>query len=327
MSVHVGDPAADHAPPADDVFVARRAEILSAITPVVPPDPEPQPADHTDDFDDAGPEPDSSAGFLQFPSAEDLDEDDEDADQVPAPPRSDLASTPQPRTALLHKLRTVDWKSTRVLAGTLGAVLLVVVLLIVLFKPDAPGPAPLTISAAPSSPPPPPTAPVHDAPIKVASTSGRCPGSSDESANAVDGQMDTAWVCKDPYGPGQKLTIHLGDSYVISELTIVPGFNKFSSTGDEWSKYQTVTKVRWMFGPVDAGKPCNLDNNCLETNTDNKREPVKVPVRPNKTTSVITMVVLKTTAPPSTGAVITDPSAKVDSFAISEIQVIGHLPT
>jgi hypothetical protein len=221
----------------------------------------------------------------------------------------------------------VDWKSTKVLAGGLVALLAVVVLLIVLLKPGPAAPAQLTITAAPTAPKAtPPTATVHDATIKIASSTGKCPGSADDSSNAFDGQMDTAWVCKAPYGPGQKLTIYLGQPYVISKLTIVPGFNKFGSNVDEWNKHQTVTKVRWLFGAYDSNKPCNLDNNCLETNTDNRRDTVPVPVNPNKTTSVITMVVLKTTQPPNTSGPLADPSNKVDSFAVSEIQVIGHRP-
>lgn len=336
MTVHVSDPAG-HAPPADDVFVARRAEILSAIIPAAVPDaaePSTPAADPDADYlDDADENYDTSAGFLQFPSEDDDDDlddgvDDDDHDPEPQAPAGP-AARPGTRAGLLHKLQSLDWKSTKVLAGALGAVLLVVVLLIVVFKPDAPGPAPLTISAAPTTPPAPAPAPVRDVPIKVASSSGKCPGAADQSANAFDGQMDTAWVCKDNFGPGQKLIMRLGDSYVVSKVSIVPGFNKFSSAGDEWSKYQTVTKVRWMFGPVDAGKPCNLDNNCMEVTTDNKRDTVSFPVSPNKTTSVITMVVLKTTAPPNSSGtpLITDPSARVDSFAVSEIQVFGHLPS
>lgn len=336
MTVHVSDPAG-HAPPADDVFVARRAEIRSAITPLAVPDAAESSTSAADpgadQLDDADDNYDTSAGFLQFPSEDDPDDDfgdgaDDDHDAEPRTPAGP-ATQPGPRARLLHKLQSLDWKSTKVLAGALGAVLLVVVLLIVVFKPDAPGPAPLTISAAPTMTPPPAPPPVRDVPIKVASSSGKCPGAADESANAFDGQMDTAWRCKDNFGPGQKLIMHLGDSYVVSKVTIVPGFNKFSSAGDEWSKYQTVTRVRWMFGPVDAGKPCNLDNNCMEVNTDNKRDTVPFPVIPNKTTSVITMVVLKTTAPPNSSGtpLITDPSARVDSFAVSEIQVFGHLPS
>jgi hypothetical protein len=346
MSVQVSDPAGDQASSVADVFLARHAEILSAIAPVAnqgaavsEPTPATPPAaseDHGEDqSEDYSEGLDSSAGFLQFPSEEDLeddpdatgatdtadDEDGEDGDDD----LLGLTSLPRSRSTL-QKLRTVDWKSTKVLAGGLCTLVAVVVLVIVLFKPSPAAPAQLTISAAPPPKPSPTAAPVHDAPIKIASSTGKCPGSSDDSSNAFDGQMDTAWKCKDPYGPGQKLTMYLGEPNVISELTIVPGFNKFSSSGDEWTNYQTVTKVRWLFGTFDPNKPCSLDNNCLETNTDNKRDTVSIPVKPNKTTSVITMVILKTTSPPSTSGPLTDPSNKVDSFAVSEVQVIGHRP-
>ncbi|MGV7686342.1 discoidin domain-containing protein [Mycobacterium kansasii] len=278
----------------------------------------------------------SSAGFLQFASADDLDEDhdadpdddssddngidDDDSDDAPGPLQLNRWAT------VRQKLSKVNWKSTKVRIGGLAATVAIVGLVVVVFKHEPPGPAPLMISAAPASTTTPPTTPLVDGPIKIASSTAKCPGSGEDSSNAFDGQLDTAWVCKTSYGPGQKLVINLGEPYVISRLTIVPGFNKFGTNGDQWTQYQTVTRIRWLFGAFDPNKPCNLDNNCLETNTDNRRESVPVFVTPNKTASVITMVVLKTTPPPNSGDLLNDHTGQADSFAVSEIQVIGHRP-
>ncbi|MCC9185569.1 discoidin domain-containing protein [Mycolicibacterium mageritense] len=309
-------PAVDGGVPTTDVFVARRKQILATIAPVdagvaepAPPampvheDPPAEPTEHKHDplDDDGYPAEASSAGFLQFPSGDDLDDDptddgldDDDDDDAPRPTQPTTA-----RRRLPRRLRDIDWKSPKVLISALAAVVLVAVLVIA-FKPS-PAPAPpLTISSAP---PPtaagPPPAPV-DVPIKIESATSKCPAGSSEEANAFDGQTDTAWTCKMPYGPGQILTINLGDVYVISKVSLVPGFNKISTSGDEWNKYQTVTKVRWLFGEYSPAKPCALDNNCLEQSTDNTRDVVSVPVVPSKKVSTIKLVILKTT-PPAVG--------------------------
>lgn len=340
MSTEVSDiPAVDGGLPTTDVFVARRKQILATIAPVgaglaEPPAPPAMPVahgapaepTHDDPLDDDGyPAQASSAGFLQFPSGDD-DDDDLAADDLDDDDDGRATRPPQPTTArhpLSQRLHDIDWKSPKVLIGALAAAVLIAVLVIV-FKPS-PAPAPpLTISSAP---PPtaaaPPPAPV-DGPIKIESATSKCPAGSSEEANAFDGQTDTAWTCKMPYGPGQILTINLGDVYVISKVSLVPGFNKISTSGDEWNKYQTVTKVRWLFGEYSPSKPCALDNNCLEQNTDNTRDVVSIPVLPNKKVSTIKLVILKTTPPPSDSGLLVDPNAATDSFAVSEIQIIGH---
>jgi hypothetical protein len=347
MSTEVSDfPAVDGELPTADVFVARRKQILATIAPAeaglgdavslsaMPVDDAPAELTHHDPLDDDGYPPESSsAGFLQFPSGEDLDdltdddgfnddddEDDDDDEGGRAPRRTPAMAR---RRRLPQRLRDVDWKSPKVIIGALAALVLIAVLVIVL-KPS-PGPAPpLTISSAP---PPtaagPPPAPM-DRPIKIDSATSKCPAGSSEEANAFDGQVDTAWTCKMPYGPGQILTINLGDVNVVSKVSIVPGFNKISASGDEWNKYQTVTKVRWLFGDYSPSKPCVLDNNCLEQSTDNTRDVVSAPVVPNRKVSTIKLVILKTTPPPTDSGVLVDPSAATDSFAVSEIQIIGH---
>ena len=338
MSIQVTQPpAAAGTPPPTDVFIAHRRRILAASAPAaVQPDaaPAPQgtaptpPADVPpldDSFgvdDDQDYSSDASPGFLQFPSDEDLDDDlaDDDNDNDAPPP---AAPSAPPKPNLRQRIRDINWKSPKVLIGALAALVLVAVMIIV-FKPGPSAPPPLTISSAPPpAPAPPPAIPV-DQPIKVESADARCPAGGSPAINAFDGSNDTAWTCKMAYGPGQILTISLGDVYVISKVTIIPGFNKIGSSGDEWNKYQTITKVRWLFGDYSPAKPCTLDNNCLEQNTNNTRDVVAAAVIPNKKTRTVRMVILKTTPPPSDTPILTDPTAGTDSFATSEIQVWGH---
>lgn len=343
MSTEVSDsPAVGGRRPATDVFVAHRKQILAAIAPIdtvdpappAPPEMPPAPevssagAEATPDgaLDDSEGYPaetsKSAGGYLQFPSADDDDDDDEldDDDDDEAPQR---AQTTARHPLSPQRLRDIDWKSPKVLIGTLAAVVLIVVLIIVFYPSPSP-PPPLTITPAPPKTSAGPAPAPVDGPIKIESATSKCPAGSSAEAYAFDGANDTAWKCKTPYGPGQILTINLGDVYVVSGASILPGFNKMSESGDEWNKYQTVTKVRWLFGEYSPTKPCNLDNNCLEQNTDNARDVVSVPVIPNKKVSTIKMVILKTTPPPSDSGLLTNPSDQAESFAISEIQIIGH---
>lgn len=339
MSVQMTDPqSVTDDSPQFDVFLARRQQILSTLAPSTrdvttgserPPTLplEPSPADEPIDEDGPETEFDSSAGYFQFPSDEDLedglDDDDENQHEDDHPP------APRQLTRsghLIQRARHLNWKSPRVLISA-AALLLAVMVLVIVFKPRPNSTPPLVINAAPETTPPAvaPPKPV-DAPLKIDKAEARCPRGGADANNAFDGHMETAWRCQMPYGPGQRLVIHLGNTSVVSKLTIVPGFQKFSADGDEWTKYHTVTKVRWLFGPYDQTKPCNLDNNCLDTNTENARQPVPVPVQPNKTTDTITMLVLQTTPPPSAGGILSgDSTSQADTFAVSEIQVIGHV--
>lgn len=325
--------------PEFDVFLARRKQILSTLAPSAPDltagserapslPPEPSPTDEPFDDDDAEAGFNSSTGYFQFPSDEDLedglDDDDEDQDEDDHPP---APRQPTRSGQLLQRARHLDWKSPKVLISG-AALLLAVMVLVIMFKPRPNPTPPLVINAAPEETTTPAAAPPKpvDAQIKIDKAEARCPRGGADANMAFDGHMETAWKCPMPYGPGQRLVIHLGNTYVVSKLTIVPGFQKISADGDEWTKYHTVTKVRWLFGPYDQTKPCTLDNNCLDTNTENAREPVPVPVQPNKTTDTITMVVLQTTPPPSAGGILSgDSTSQADSLAVSEIQVIGHV--
>lgn len=337
MSVQMTDPqSVTGDSPQFDAFLARRKQILSTLAPSavdvsgdtehapsLPP--EPSPADEPLEDDGF----DSSAGYLQFPSDEDLEDDlaaDEDNDEDDLEEEQPARREPRRAASLLQRVRHLDWKSPKVLISGMAIVVAIMVLVIV-FKPRPDPTPPLVINAAPQTTPPAAAPPKPaDAPIKIEKAEARCPRGGQDANNAFDGHMETAWVCKMPYGPGQRLVIHLGKTYVVVKLTIVPGFNKFSADGDEWTKYHTVTKVRWLFGPYDQTKPCTLDNNCMDTNTSNTRDVVPVPVVPSKTTDTITMLVLQTTPPPSAGGILTgDPSSQDDSFAVSEIQVIGHV--
>lgn len=325
----------------EDVFLSRRAHILSAIAPPpvpasAPPTPsfaaphqEPEAAgfspdahlfgDPDDDAADA-PEPSPqpaipSAGFLQFAADEDdVDEPDHDVD-APAPlPDPGPALARKRPTSLRDRVASIDWKSPKVLAGFVAVV--VVLGLIVMFKPD-PAPPPLTITSAPTSSAA-PAGPPKDGPITIEYAESKC--DPDTSMNAFNKQSGAAWTCRMPYGPGQVLTIHLGAQHSVSQVGIDPCYNK----DDQVGKYRCVTKVRWIFGPYSANKPCTLEFHCLEQVTDNTRGLVLVPVFPNQVTSTITMVVLKTTAPPNSGGLGADPGTTADTFAVSGIEISGH---
>lgn len=336
MSTELSDPPTG-IDDAEDAFLARRAHIMSAIAPPAVPastpsfgEPVDEPestgvspgatlfGDHADDGDADEPEPPQpaipSAGFLQL-AADDDDEPDDD-DDAPAPipdPGPALAQT-RP-TSLRDRVASIDWKSPKVLAGFVAVV--VVLGLIVLFKPD-PAPPPLTITSAPTSSAA-PVGPPKDGPITIEASESKC--DPDTSMNAFNKRSDVPWKCRMPYGPGQILTIHLGQQYSISQVGCDCSYNK----DEEYGKYRAVTKARFIFGPYNANKPCTLEFHCMEQTFDNAaRGMVPVPVFPNQVTSTITMVILKTAAPPNAGALGADPGTTADTFAVSGIEIVGH---
>lgn len=344
MSTELSDPPAD-VNDAEDVFVSRRAHIMSAIAPPpvpasAPPTPsfaapqqEPESAefspdaplfgDPDDDEDEPEPPPQPaipSAGFLQFAADEDdVDDDDDDESDAdvdaPAPlpdPGPALART-RP-TSLRDRVASIDWKSPKVLAGFVAVV--VVLGLIVMFKPD-PAPPPLTITSAPTSSAP-PAGPPKDEPITIEAAESKC--DPDTSMNAFNKRSEVPWKCRMPYGPGQVVTIRLGQQYSISQVGCDCSYNK----DDEWGKYRAVTKVRYFFGSYNANKPCTLEFHCMEQVFDNARGMVTAPVFPNQVTSTITMVILKTAAPPNSGTLGADPGTTADTFAVSGIEIVGH---
>ena len=103
---------------------------------------------------------------------------------------------------------------------------------------------------------------------------------------------------------------------VVTELFVVPGFNYVEASGiDRWTQYRHVTRLLWEIGDEEFVQTIN---------------PVRTGVRrevDDIATQQITVTVMQTVSPESGGEV---GSSRLggkkagDSFAMSQIQIIGH---
>lgn len=163
-----------------------------------------------------------------------------------------------------------------------------------------------------------------DQPIKVAAASSRCPAGSTNPMQAFDDNLKTAWQCVRTLGiDGQVLQVNLGGSYVVSSISIVPGFNAVSSDQtDQWPRHRTVARVKYTFN--------DPDRTSLTQVTNNLRNEVITRVTPPVLATRVTITILGTTAPTGPAgddsAAGNDAKADTDDFAVSEIHVVGHKP-
>ena len=116
--------------------------------------------------------------------------------------------------------------------------------------PTAAAPAP---SAAPTSAPPAP--PDQDQAVPF-TASANCPPGSTSAQALTDTASDSAWVCVRgaPGGQvdGQVLHIDLGRSYVLSAVSITPGWVAKTPGGkDEWLAHRVVTRLQYIFNDDD----------------------------------------------------------------------------
>lgn len=198
----------------------------------------------------------------------------------------------------------------------------------------------------------PPSKAQHDAPITIRrdDVSAVCGPGSSHPFDAFGGK-DRAWRCLAPYnGVGQVLTIKLSDGpYVITSIRVVPGYDAADADGsDLWLKNRQVAKATWRF---DGASP-------VAQVFDGTHAQQSVAV-PNAVARVITMTINKTDAPTAaaTGKTSTaqvpglspqlpkwlDPSGtplspvgggavengggeEPTAFAVSSIEIVGHVP-
>ncbi|WP_141717821.1 hypothetical protein [Nocardia altamirensis] len=218
-----------------------------------------------------------------------------------------------------------------VTAGIITLVVLACLTLIIRASTDettTPNPyivAPKTGTATAGLPAPNPDAPA-DHTIKPASVAARCPAGSTDPTLAFDTDPATAWMCVRVYGiDGQVLTIKLDHPYVITRMSIIPGWLRQNSDGsDEWIKHRVVTKLRYTFDD-----PAHTS---IEQPTQNTRDEVVTAITPPVLASTVQITIQSTTAP--TGAEQQGPGMNVgptptnntnsSDFAVSSITITGH---
>lgn len=179
----------------------------------------------------------------------------------------------------------------------------------------------------PSGSRPPASPATVDRAIKPSSASSRCPAGSTDPMQAFDDAPNTAWVCVRVYGiDGQVLTVHLDHPYVITSMSIIPGWNKTNADGsDEWVKHRTVSTVKYTFDDTTRSS--------FEQQTQDVRDEVITPITTPVLASTIQITVLKTSAltgadPHTDGAGMSVGPAtgnpSTTDFAVSSITVTGH---
>lgn len=191
---------------------------------------------------------------------------------------------------------------------------------------------PTVTQQPPASPAPAdPGASTADGPIGIKSAASRCTAGSTDPMQAFDTDVNTAWMCVPAYGvPGTVLRVEFDNWYVVTGVSIVPGWNRVNPDGsDEWLKHKTAATVEYQFNDPDETR--------LTQQTNNLRDEVVTPVQPPVLASAMTItitefgtptgVVADTTSIPGQGGVIASDTPKtgdLKDFAISSISIIGH---
>lgn len=175
------------------------------------------------------------------------------------------------------------------------------------------------------------TAPGTDGPIGIKRVDSRCTAGSTDPKQAFDLDLNTAWMCVPAYGvPGTVLRVEFDNWYVVTGVSIVPGWNRVNPDGsDEWVKHMTAATVEYQFNDPDETR--------LTQQTNSVRDEVITPVQPPVLASAMTITITEfgaptgavadvTTAPFQGGVIASDTPVTGDlkDFAISSINIIGH---
>jgi len=221
----------------------------------------------------------------------------------------------------------------------------------------------------------PPTAPVAPvAPVTAAggaaqtdqdeairfTASANCPTGSTSAAALTDARSGAAWICvRGQLGArvdGQVLRVDLGGSYVLSAVSVTPGWVARSPGGvDEWLQHRVVSRLQYVFD--------DADRTIFTQDTGGVHGPVTTALPTRVLASKVTVIVLQTArpaasppvdpgtattqpgfgdsvlgsfgAPPSAdGTAITEPVLASDvgddpvdaTFAVSGLSFLGHPP-
>lgn len=121
--------------------------------------------------------------------------------------------------------------------------------------------------------------------------SANCPAGS-TSAQTLDGADPTnAFVCVRNLVDGQVVRLELSKTYVITAISITPGWlGKDSSGRSQWAQHRVVTRVQYAFN--------DTDRTMIMQDTGNVHGEAVQPVK-HVLASKITMLILQTSRPPA----------------------------
>jgi hypothetical protein len=215
----------------------------------------------------------------------------EDSVGLDAEPQADEAAPPDANAGAK--------KTAIVLGGGLLGAVVVIVTALVTFSDTAPAPSPRPMPSAAASavPVPTTTAPQADQDQAISYTaSANCPAGSTTAQALTDTTTDSAWVCvRGAQGArvdGQVLRVDLGNSHVLSAVSITPGWvAKTPARKDEWLQHRVVSRLQYIFD--------DTDRTVFTQDTGNAHGPVTTPLPHKVLASRITVVILQTSRPPA----------------------------
>jgi hypothetical protein len=174
--------------------------------------------------------------------------------------------------------------------------------------------------------------------------SAACPPGSTSAQTLAGADPANAFVCVRDGVDGQVVDIDLGKTYVVSAISLTPGWiGQDSSAASQWTQHRVVTRVQYL---LTNGE----DRTVLTQDTGNVHGEAVQPVK-RVLASRITMLVLQTSRPPaetptsttsapgglldgvvgdapSTVPAVVDQQGSADpvdaTFAISNLKIIGH---
>lgn len=290
----------------------------------------------------------SGRGAYVHPAVSDDDADD-DAEAPGSKDLSGARGAAEPGPALPPdvltpgKGRRLDWsrRSHRLAAiGAAGAAVTLVALITLGGHDDAdssassPSSSPnFSVPTVTQSPAAPTTtaAAGADGPIGIKRADSRCTAGSTDPKQAFDIDLNTAWMCVPAYGvPGTVLRVEFDNWYVVTGVSIVPGWNRVNPDGsDEWVKHKTASTVEYQFNDPDETR--------LTQKTNSLRDEVFTAVQPPVLASAMTITITEFGAPtgaiadvtnsPGQGGIIasdTPVTGDLKDFAISSISILGH---
>ncbi|OMC13542.1 hypothetical protein A5736_23105 [Mycobacterium sp. SP-6446] len=249
--------------------------------------------------------------------------------------------------------------------GGLAAVGIVIVLLGVMLlwgdgKPAGqrggdPGAQPATVSTVAAPTPVAAETTGADRPLPF-TASANCPAGSTSAQTLAGADPTNAFVCVRDLVDGQVIRLDLSKTYVITAISITPGWvGKDSSGASQWAQHRVVTRVQYVFD--------DTDRTMVMQDTGNVHGEAVQPVK-HVLASKVTILILQTSRPPAEttsvptpglgapgGGLFGEPNATPDSppstpplspapmmspggqpttdpvdstFAISRLKIIGH---
>jgi hypothetical protein len=214
-------------------------------------------------------------------------------------------------------------KTVVVMGASLALAAMGIVAALLTFN-DSPSPAPARPAPTAATPVPTTAAVATDQDQAIPFTaSANCPPGSTSAQTLTDMTSDSAWVCvRGAEGgrvDGQVLHVDLGRSYLLTAVSVTPGWVAKTPGGkDEWLQHRVVTRLQYVFN--------DEDRTVFTQDTGNTHGPVTVPLAKKVLASRVTVIVLQTSRPPASPVPSADPTAASQPGFVDSILGAGGAP-